>query len=55
MIFLLWFFPPPVPPTLLKKGPLAELLPACVFFLKKRVFQVRKLNTENLFFARPVL
>jgi hypothetical protein len=48
-------FPPPVLSTLLKKGPLAELLPACVFSPEKTVFQVRKLNTENLFFARPVL
>jgi futalosine hydrolase len=31
---------------------MAELLPACVFFPENTVFQVRKLNTENLFFAR---
>jgi hypothetical protein len=34
MIFLLWFFPPPVLLTL-EKGPLAELLPACVFIPEK--------------------
>ncbi|PKL52257.1 MAG: hypothetical protein CVV37_02075 [Nitrospira bacterium HGW-Nitrospira-1] len=49
MIFLLWFFPPPVPPTLLKRTISRTVAGVCIYFFLKRVFQEEKINIVNLF------